>query len=76
MQACGYRALARAWSLDASMPILSAMARTTVGAAPVKRPPTPSSFTTLRQSKVNEACQGPKHEQDAEQTVSAAFAWP
>ena len=27
--------------------MLSAMARTTVGPAPVKRPPTPSSFTIL-----------------------------
>ena len=34
-----------AWSLDASMPMFSAMALTTVGPAPTKRPPTPSSLT-------------------------------
>lgn len=33
---------ARAWSLEASMPMFRAMARTTVGPAPVKRPPMPS----------------------------------
>lgn len=30
------------------MPMFSDMARTTVGAAPRNRPPTPSSFTILR----------------------------
>ncbi len=44
---CSVSAVQHTWSLDASMPMLSAMARTTVGPAPVKRPPTPSSRTIL-----------------------------
>ena len=38
-----------AWSLDASMPMLSAMARMEVVPAPVKRPPMPS-FLTVSES--------------------------
>jgi hypothetical protein len=34
-----------ATSLDASMPMLSAMARTAVGPAPTNSPPMPSAFT-------------------------------
>jgi hypothetical protein len=36
------------WSLEASMPMFSAIARTTVGPAPVNSPAAPSSFTILR----------------------------
>ena len=40
------------WSLEASMPMLRAHARTTVGPAPVNRPPMPSSLTMrVRASK-------------------------
>lgn len=46
------QAVQRTWSLDASMPMLSAQARTTVGPAPVNRPFMPSSFT-MRPSASN-----------------------
>jgi hypothetical protein len=43
----------RTWSFDASMPMFSDMARTTVGAAPRKRPPMPSSLTILQCTGAN-----------------------
>ena len=39
------RIISFAWSLDASMPMLSAMARTAVVLAPTNNPPTPSLET-------------------------------